>query len=79
MPTFERVEDGKVVERVITVHNSNEDNRLGVAAVDGEGGWRVVTDTPDKPAEPAAADSAPAEKPAEQSTEPSERKAARKS
>lgn len=46
MSTFERVVDGKVVERVNTVPNSHEDNRLGLAAIEGKGDWRVA-ETPD--------------------------------
>lgn len=42
MGAYERVDrDGNVVERVVTVDNSHEDNRLGLAAMNGTSGWRV--------------------------------------
>lgn len=66
MSTFERVDvDGQVVERVVTIPNSHEDNRLGLAALEDGSAWRAVPETPEEPAKPAASNSAPAEKPAE--------------
>jgi len=44
LTTYERVVDGRVVERVTPVFGDHEDTRLGVAALDrkqGEDGWRV--------------------------------------
>lgn len=42
MPTYEKVVDGRVVERVTPVDGDHEDTRLGCAAIDGTDGWRVV-------------------------------------
>ena len=41
MAVYERVEGGTVVERVSTVENSMEDNRLGLAALDPASPWRL--------------------------------------
>lgn len=44
MPTvYERVDDrGQVVERVQPVPDDYEDTRLGVAVIEGKGGWRIA-------------------------------------
>jgi hypothetical protein len=52
MPAYERVDNGEVVETVITVDGSTEDTRLGVAALEGTGGWRQAE--PEPPPAPAA-------------------------
>lgn len=47
MPTvYERVVDDRVVERVQPVPGDFEDTRLGVAVLDGTGGWRIASDAP---------------------------------
>lgn len=61
MPTYELVVGGETRERVVTVADSYEDTRLGLAAAerkDGEDGWRVQPD-PAAPATMQAAQDAP--------------------
>ncbi|MCG5220268.1 hypothetical protein [Streptosporangium sp. KLBMP 9127] len=54
MGRYERVDDeGQVLERVYAADGSYEDTRLGVAALEEKGGWRVMVQAPpDEPAEP---------------------------
>lgn len=49
MTTYERVDDGQVVERVTPKPGGYEDTRLGVAALEGTGGWRVADQEPAAP------------------------------
>lgn len=59
MTTYERVVDGRVVERVTPVFGDHEDTRLGCAALDrkpGEDGWRVQGVDDVAPAEPSTAE-----------------------
>lgn len=55
MPTYQRIEGGRVVETVTPVAGDHEDTRLGVAALDrphGADGWRdVAHPEPNAPAE----------------------------
>lgn len=53
MTTYEKVVDGRVVERVTPVDGDHEDTRLGCAVLDGVDGWRIAgTETVDEqPAE----------------------------
>lgn len=45
MPTYERLDDaGDVVERIGAPTGSFEDTRLGVAVLEGRGGWRLAED-----------------------------------
>lgn len=66
MAVYERLEGGEVVERVTTVDGSHEDTRIGVAALEGDGGWRAAGQ-PVPP--PAASAASPAD---EQQTEPAQ-------
>ena len=61
MPVYERVDaHGQVVERVQTIEGSIHDTELGVAVLDGVGGWRPAGTTPPAPAEtPLAAPEPP--------------------
>jgi len=51
MPTYERVQDGAVVERVITSDGTHEDTRIGCLALDGAGGWRQADHDVNEPAD----------------------------
>jgi hypothetical protein len=56
MSSYEHVVDGKVTERVTTVDGSDEDTRLGVAALDrapGADGWRIEGTVDPEPEQPA--------------------------
>lgn len=70
MTVYERVEGGRVVERVSTVENSMEDNRLGLAALDPASPWRLEdADQPDpEPAPQPEPDPEPAPEPASDPT-----------
>lgn len=63
MPLYERVDAlGEVVERVQTIDGSTHDTELGVAVIDGTGGWRLACTVPEpepQPAEAAEPDPAP--------------------
>lgn len=52
-PVYERVDQaGQVVERVQPIAGDHEDTRLGLLALEGQGGWRVAgaeTSTPQPP------------------------------
>lgn len=51
MPVYERVDEhGQVMERVAPLAGDFEDTRLGLAVLDGAGGWRLAdAEPPDKP------------------------------
>lgn len=58
MGTYVRRKGRRVLERVITEEGSFEDTRLGLAAMEGKGGWHVeepADAAPDAGADPAAA------------------------
>lgn len=63
MPTYEKVVNGRVVERVTPVDGDHEDTRLGCAAIDGADGWRVVEFV-----EPPAVDELPPAEPPQDTT-----------
>jgi hypothetical protein len=42
MPTYERVLDGEVVERVQPIEGDYEDTRLGLLAMEDGGEWRIA-------------------------------------
>lgn len=64
MATYERVdEDGRVVERVTTPDGSYEDTRLGVAALEGVGGWGAVVEASSEPRVEVPGDRLPPEHP----------------
>jgi hypothetical protein len=44
MPRYEQVTDGEVTERVSVTDGSFEDTRLGLAVLEGTGGWRLAED-----------------------------------
>lgn len=55
MPTYERVLDGRVVERVTPIEGDFEDTRLGLLAMEDGGEWRAATgESP--PASPSTPD-----------------------
>lgn len=58
LTAYQRVEGGRVVERVKTIDGSNEDTRIGCMVMDKEGGWQL-DGTPVEP-EPAAPPESPA-------------------
>ncbi|GAB3437467.1 hypothetical protein [Actinophytocola sediminis] len=60
MPTYERVQGGRVVERVQPLAGDYEDTRLGLLALEGEQGWRLADDVT-RPAPEQSAGTEPAE------------------
>lgn len=62
-PVYERVDErGEVVERVQPLAGDFEDTRLGVAVLDGTGGWRLADAEPaDSQKDPPGPDSASTE------------------
>lgn len=56
MPTYERVESGRVIERVQPLAGDYEDTRLGLLALDGREGWRVADNASQPPVDDAPAE-----------------------
>lgn len=56
MSAYERVVDGEVVEGVITVDNTHEDNRIGALVLEGKNGWRIAVPKPPEDTEQATPD-----------------------
>jgi hypothetical protein len=56
MPTYERILDGEVVERVTPIEGDYEDTRLGLLAMEDGGEWRIAATARTSPASPSTPD-----------------------
>lgn len=56
MPTYERVLDGRVVERVTPIEGDFEDTRLGLLAMEDGSKWRIAATGETSPASPSTPD-----------------------
>lgn len=73
MPTYERVLDGRVVERVTPIEGDFEDTRLGLLVMEDGSEWRIATADDIAPSTPDSA--GPSSPPVdEQTSTPQKRK-----
>lgn len=59
MSTYERVLDGKVVERVTPIEGDFEDTRLGLLAMEDGSAWRITAADDITPSTPDSTDPPP--------------------
>jgi hypothetical protein len=59
MPTYERVLDGTVVERVTPIEGDYEDTRLGLLTLEDGSEWRITAADDTAPSTPDSTDPPP--------------------